>query len=183
LLFQRPDLKVTEIRGNVPTRLSKFEAADLDGMVLAYAGLHRLGLGSGISHVIPTSEMLPAVGQGAIAIEIREDDDPIIAMTAKLNDDTTSTCIAAERSFLRQLEGGCQVPIGALATIENGSVRLEGMVCSLDGSTMLRDSITGKALEAYELGFRLASSLIEQGADKLLDEARHQSMASFEPIL
>ncbi len=174
LLSHRPDLNVSEIRGNVPTRIKKFQESDLDGMILAFAGLHRLGLDSAVSQVIPFDLMLPAVGQGAVAVEIRTDDNEVAGLAATLNHKSTRTCVTAERSFLRRLEGGCQVPIGAIAIISGENIKLEGMVGSLDGSIIFRDSITGPAVAADELGIKLAELLISKGADRLLEEDRRQ---------
>ncbi len=178
LLHYRPDLEIVEIRGNVPTRLRKFDESDLDGMILAYAGVHRLGFGDRINGLIPFEIMLPAVGQGAVAIEVRDSDEDVMAVVAKLDDPATHTCIAAERAFLRRLEGGCQVPIGAHAVVTGEKVSLEGLVGSLDGSVVYRESVSGPAAEAAEIGIRLADKLIERGAAKLLDATRAEVEAS-----
>jgi hydroxymethylbilane synthase len=178
LLHYRPDLKIEEIRGNVPTRLRKFEESKLDGMILAFAGLHRLGLGNRVSQLVPFEIMLPAVGQGAVAIEIRNDDKRTANVVKTLDDKATRLCITAERAFLRRLEGGCQVPIGALATLNGDTLNVEGMVGSLDGTTVFRESITGDANDAESLGTRLADRLIEIGARKLLDTTREQVAAT-----
>lgn len=183
LLIFRPDLKIVEIRGNVPTRLKKFEESDLDGLILAYAGLHRLGLEEKVSQLIPFSLMLPAVGQGAVAVEVRDGDEQVLEMIARLDDEPTRICITAERAFLRRLEGGCQVPIGALATLENGRIRLDGMVASLDGSVVFREHVDGVAGAAETLGTRLAATLIDKGADNLLLESREHANASPEAIM
>ena len=175
LLNHRPDLQIVEIRGNVPTRLRKFDESDLDAMILAYAGLHRLGFESRISQIIPFEIMLPAVGQGAIAIEIRDNDENVAAMIAKLGDLTTRTAITAERAFLRRLEGGCQVPIGGYATVENGEITLTGVVGSLNGVVVFRETITGPADQADALGHQLAEHLIGNGAADLLDQVRADS--------
>ena len=172
LLSYRPDLVTEDIRGNIPTRLKRFDESDLDGMILAYAGLHRLNLESRITQIIPVEIMLPAVGQGAIAVEIRDGDEQIEHLTAKLDDPATRVCVTAERAFLRRLEGGCQVPIGALATIESDRISLEGMVGSLDGRTVFRERMGGHLEEAETLGTRLAETLIEQGAERLLEDVR-----------
>jgi len=172
LLHYRPDLKIEEIRGNVPTRLKKFDGSELDGMILAYAGLHRLGFGDRVDQLIPFDVMLPAVGQGAVAIEIRDGDERTANIVGGLNDQTTNLCITAERSFLRKLEGGCQVPIGAMAILDGSSLKLEGMVGSLDGSVVYRECIVGEASEAGSLGIRLAEILIERGARQVLDQTR-----------
>ena len=178
LLHHRPDLKIEEIRGNVPTRLRKFDESDLDGMILAYAGVHRLGLGERISQVVPFEIMLPAVGQGAVAIEIRGDDDRTARAVAKLSHQPTRICITAERAFLRRLEGGCQVPIGAHAMLNGDTVVLEGIVGSLDGTVVVRERISGKANDADSLGTKLAESLIALGAGELLDNTREQVAVS-----
>jgi hydroxymethylbilane synthase len=117
LLHYRPDLQIAEIRGNVPTRLRKFDESDLDAMILAYAGVHRLGFGERVSQLIPFEIMLPAVGQGAVAVEVRDTDSEILEICSELDDEETRSCVTAERAFLRRLEGGCQVPIGAHATL------------------------------------------------------------------
>jgi hydroxymethylbilane synthase len=174
LLHYRSDLKIEEIRGNVPTRLRKFDESDLDGMILAYAGLHRLGFGERVNQLIPFEIMLPAVGQGAVAIEIREQDKRTANAVAKLDDHTTDLCVTAERAFLRKLEGGCQVPIGALAALDGNVLKLEGMVGSLDGAVVFRESIMGDAAAAGSLGLQLADKLIEIGARELLDQTREQ---------
>lgn len=178
LLHYRNDLKIEEIRGNVPTRLRKFDESGLDGMILAYAGVYRLGLGDRISQLVPFEIMLPAVGQGAVAIEIRSDDERTAKVVSKLNHQPTLVCITAERAFLRRLEGGCQVPIGAHATLEADDVTLEGMVGSLDGTVVFRKRISGKAENAEFLGTKLADELIVLGARELLDNSREQAAAN-----
>ena len=165
----------------MPTRLKKFLESDLDGMILAYAGIHRLGLKSEISHLISADIMVPAVGQGAVALETRVEDKEVLAMTATLNHYETSRCVAAERAFLKRLEGGCQVPIGALATIDGDSIRLDGMVSSLDGAVMFRDQTTGTMPDAEALGSGLAEALIERGAEDLLAEAVLVELEGDEP--
>jgi hydroxymethylbilane synthase len=183
LLHYRPDLEIFEIRGNVPTRIKKFEESDLDAMILAFAGVHRLNLDSYIKQIIPFEIMLPAVGQGAMAIEIRNDDAEIRQLLQKLNDENTSFCVAAERSFLRSLEGGCQVPIGANAFLENDKIYLEGMVGNLDGSINLRGLISGDKKDAADLGKCLAENLIEKGANKLLEMTRETVEKTEEAVI
>ena len=178
LLNYRPDLEIVEIRGNVPTRLRKFDESDLDGLILAYAGLHRLGLDERISQIIPFDIMLPAAGQGAVAVEVRDRDEDLRDLTASLDDTPTRQCITSERAFLRRLEGGCQVPIGAHAALEDGQIHLEGMVGSLDGTVVYREKISGPSAEAESLGTRLAESLIAQGAANLLDATRAEAESS-----
>jgi hydroxymethylbilane synthase len=178
LLYYRPDLKIEEIRGNVPTRLRKFDESRLDGMILAFAGIHRLGLGDRVSQLVPFEIMLPAVGQGAIGIEIRSDDERTAHLVKSLDDKATRLCITAERAFLRKLEGGCQVPIGALATLDGDMLKLNGMVGNLGGTIVFRESIRGDANESESLGTRLADTLIEMGARELLDSTREQGASS-----
>ncbi|MBC7901061.1 MAG: hydroxymethylbilane synthase [Saprospiraceae bacterium] len=172
LLNFRPDLQIFDIRGNVPTRLEKFAASDLDAMILAYAGLHRLGLDSHIKQIIPFDIMLPAVGQGAVAVEIRDGDNETSCFVEKLGHAVTQICVTAERSFLRTIEGGCQVPVGAVAWLDGGTIHLEGMAGNLDGSVNLRETISGPKDDADGLGMQLGLILIEKGSDKLLAEAR-----------
>lgn len=175
LLRYRPDLNIVEIRGNVPTRIKKFRESDLDAMILAYAGVHRLGLGEHITELIPFEVMLPAVGQGVVAIETRDGDEEVASFMSKLDHAETRVRIAAERAFLRRLEGGCQVPIGALATVEGNEVRLEGFVGSLDGSRSFRESASGDAASAEAVGTGLAERMISNGAAELLEETRSEA--------
>jgi hydroxymethylbilane synthase len=172
LLHYRPDLSITEIRGNVPTRIRKLDESELDGMILAYAGVHRLGLDSRIRQVIPFGIMLPAVGQGAMAVEVRADDTKVREIVSVLDDTETRNCVTAERAFLRRLEGGCQVPIGAMARVEGDRIYLEGVVGSLDGDKNLRERITGDIADADALGTRLAEQMLEKGAGEILEEVR-----------
>lgn len=178
LLAFRPDLEIVEIRGNVPTRIEKYLASDLDGMILAYAGVHRLGLDAHIAQVIPTEILLPAVGQGVMAVEIREDDTEIAAMLDAINDAETKARITAERAFLRRLEGGCQVPIGAFAVIESGEIYLQGFVGNTDGSRVIRDAMRGANTDAENLGTTLAEKCLAAGANELLTEARNDAAHS-----
>lgn len=174
LLHYRPDLEIFEMRGNVPSRIAKFDESDLDAMILAFAGIHRLNLDERISQIIPFEIMLPAVGQGAMAIEVREDEAELKEILRIINDAETEFCATAERAFLRSLEGGCQVPIGANAIIENNKMHLEGFVGSLSGKTNLRERITGKKSEAEHLGQRLAQILIDKGANEILEVTRQR---------
>jgi hydroxymethylbilane synthase len=177
LLNRRPDIKIEEMRGNVPTRIEKFITSDLDAMILAYAGVHRLGLEQHISVNIPVTEMLPAVGQGAIAVEARTDDNELLGLVDEVNHRDTELCTNAERSFLRQLEGGCQVPIGAHAVLENDRLRLDGFVGSLDGTHVIRESVFADQADASSLGERLASICLSLGADALLRDVRNEGRA------
>lgn len=179
LLHYRPDLQIFEIRGNVPTRIKKFEESNLDAMILAFAGLRRLNLDSHIAQIIGFETMLPAVGQGAMAVEIRSEDAELKKILEVLNDEKTAVCVTAERAFLRSLEGGCQVPIGAHAALRDGEIRLEGFVGNLDGSINLREKISGAKQKAENLGNRLANILIEKGANEILEQTR-QTVESIE---
>lgn len=172
LLAYRPDLRIAEIRGNVPTRIQKYLASELDAMILAFAGVHRLGLDEHIAQVIPTEILLPAVGQGVMAVEMRADDGEVAEMLAAINDGATEACIRAERAFLRRLEGGCQVPIGAHATVDDGVVSLTGFVGTLDGSRVIRDSAVGAAGAADLVGTALAVTCLDSGAAEILEDAR-----------
>ncbi len=172
LLNYRKDLRIFEIRGNVPTRIKKFEESDLDAMVLAFAGLHRLEMDARIKQIVPVEIMLPAVAQGVVGVEIRADDFRIQKFLAKINDAETEKCILAERSFLRALEGGCQVPIGGFATLDDDRILLSGFTGSLDGEYALRESIGGNRGDAVVLGRELAEKMIERGANRLLDFTR-----------
>jgi hydroxymethylbilane synthase len=183
LLNYRPDLRIFEIRGNVPTRIAKFENSDLDAMILAYAGVHRLKLDAHIAEIIPFNIMLPAVGQGALAVEIRETDTELLEILKVLNDEETNSCITAERSFLRTLEGGCQVPIGANAVLQKDEIQLEGMVGNLDGSINIREKIAGEKSRAKDLGKRLAQILIDKGANELLEKTRQKVENTEEPVI
>lgn len=182
LLHHRPDLVIEEIRGNVPTRLRKFEGSVLEGMILAYAGLYRLGFEKHVSQIVPFEIMLPAVGQGAVAVEIRDGDKRTADVVRKLDHIVTRICVTAEREFLRTLEGGCQVPIGANATLDGNTLKLDGMVGSIDGKEIFRESLSGKFDEAESIGIRLANRLIELGARELLDQAREQTARITEVI-
>ncbi|MGA2668962.1 MAG: hydroxymethylbilane synthase [Ignavibacteria bacterium] len=173
LLNFRDDLKIVDIRGNVLTRLRKFEESSYDGLVLAYAGLLRLSLEAKVKHIIPTGIILPAAGQGVMAIETRQDEGDIIELVKVLHDEISFIETTAERSFLRFLEGGCQVPIGICSEVKNRTILiLEGMIGSLDGKKVVREQITGGASEPEELGKRLAQILLDKGGKEILEEIR-----------
>ncbi len=174
LLHCRPDLEIFEIRGNVPTRIAKFEESDLDAMILAYAGVHRLNLDQHIAQIIPFEIMLPAVGQGAMAIEIRTQNVELKELLQVFDDAETHACVVAERAFLRSLEGGCQVPIGANAISVKDEIHLEGFVGSLNGKTNLREKISGATEDAKNLGEKLARNLIAKGANEVLEQTRER---------
>lgn len=167
-LHRRPDLKLVNIRGNVETRLKKLEDENLDGLILAQAGLERLGLGSAISEILDPEWMLPAVGQGALGLECRADDAGTQALLQPLNHLPTRQAVLAERAMLRGLGGGCLVPIGASGTVNAGMLRLRGAVLPPDGTQRIADEMSGPADEAESLGRRLADALLARGARELL---------------
>ncbi len=183
LLAYRADLQIVEIRGNVPTRIKKMEEARLDAMILAFAGVHRLGLDSFIKQKIPFEIMLPAVAQGVIGIEIRNDDVETEELLKPINDKNTETCILAERAFLRTLEGGCQVPIGGRADLNGDEINLQGFVGNMDGSATMRDSIMGNRNDAVELGRELAERMIKNGANDLLSATRKDAEKSHKKVV
>jgi hydroxymethylbilane synthase len=168
LRHYRPDLELRDLRGNVDTRLRKLEAGEFDAIVLAKAGIERLGQGAKISETISPEVMLPAVGQGALGIECRSDDEEVFRLLQKLDDDETRAAVTAERALLSELEGGCQVPLGAWGRIENQKLVLEAAVLSADGAECLRRKSSGDVAEAAEVGRRLAQELIDAGADRIL---------------
>ncbi len=168
----RSDVVVKDLRGNVDTRIRKLDEGQYDAVILASAGLVRLGLQDRISARISIREMLPAVGQGAVAIEVRSDNDLAVETTRKLDHRETRLACLAERSFLRSLGGGCQFPIAAHASIDADLLKLEGLVATPDGSEILRDASSDTTDKADEIGSRLAAQLIERGADSLLDSHR-----------
>ncbi len=170
LLNKRPDIKITQLRGNVDTRLRKLDEGEFDAIILATAGVKRLGYEDKITEKIPTDISLPAIGQGAVGIECRVDDEFINNLLKKLDHEETSVCVRAERAFLKKLEGGCQVPIAAYAQLKDGEVYIEGLVGSIDGKTLLKESLSGKPENAETLGTTLAENLLAKGAKEILDE-------------
>ncbi|MBH0193013.1 MAG: hydroxymethylbilane synthase [Nitrospira sp.] len=170
LLNARPDLCIDMLRGNLDTRLRKLKEGQFDAIVLAAAGLHRLAWAQEITEYLDPVVSLPAIGQGALGIEGRGEDHFVRSILDRLNDQTTGTAVTAERAFLCRLEGGCQVPIAAYATLFDGELTLDGLVASVDGKTIIRDEIRGKNAEAYALGVQLAERLLARGGDKILRE-------------
>ncbi len=170
LLSIRPDLNIVDIRGNVPTRIKKFLASDWDGMILARAGVERLKLQKHISSVIPTYMLLPAVGQGALGIEVSSANNFACEAVAVLKDNDSYSAALAEREFLKVLEGGCQVPIGAFAEVKSNGLYLSGFVGSLDGTITFRKRLRGRISEPEKLGKTLAEEMLKAGADKVLQE-------------
>lgn len=170
LLHVRPDLVIVPIRGNLDTRLRKLDEGDLDAVVLAVAGLERLGLGDRISVALPVAVCVPAVGQGALAVQCRADDAATRALLAPLDDAATRAAVVAERALLAALGGGCRVPIAAYGEVRGAELCLEAVVASPDGRTLLRDRLTAPPTAAPVLGMALAARLLAAGARELLRE-------------
>lgn len=168
ILKQRPDLQIIDLRGNVGTRLAKLDDGQYDAIILASAGLKRLGLSERIRHCLTPDISLPAVGQGALGLECRAADQDVLALIQPLLHQETDICVRAERAFNAYLEGGCQVPIAGYATLQNGKIHIEGRVGSADGQTLLRAELTDEANNAQQLGENLARNLLDQGAGELL---------------
>ncbi|QNI51785.1 MAG: hydroxymethylbilane synthase [Synechococcus sp. YX04-3] len=165
-----PHLSFKDVRGNVITRLEKLDSGDYDCLILAAAGLERLGFGNRIHQIIPGDISLHAVGQGALGIECVEDKPEVLEIIKVLEHTTTSRRCLAERAFLRELEGGCQVPIGVNSQINNEELTLTGMVASLDGKRLIRDEASGSAADPESIGIELAGKLKQQGAGAILKE-------------
>ena len=168
LLHLRPDLQVVPLRGNVGTRLRKLETENLQAVILATAGLRRLGFSDRISQVLTAEEILPAVGQGALGLELRQDDTATREALQFLNHDKTEVTVRAERAFLKKLEGGCQVPIAAFSLIEGEGIRLQGLVAELDGSRIIKDEASGTKSNPEDIGTTLADKILTSGGDKIL---------------
>ena len=175
LLNLRPDLQVIDIRGNLNTRMKKLEESDWAGMLLACAGVTRLGWSRLIGDILDATTMLPAVGQGALGIEIRAGDGRVSKAVSGLHHSPTAHAALAERSLLRRLEGGCQVPIGTYGRIESGSLVLDAIVGSIDGRKVVRGKIHGSPSEAETLGKKLAEQLLSAGAGEILQQIRGES--------
>lgn len=168
ILYARPDLVIHDLRGNVGTRLSKLDSGLYDAIILASAGLKRLELANRIRHTMPPSMSLPAVGQGALGLECRADDDVVRQLIEPLRHNETESCVRAERAFNAFLEGGCQVPIAGYATLHQDTITIEGRVGSVDGKTLLKAVHKEHMAHAEALGEALAQDLLKQGAGELL---------------
>lgn len=168
LLALRPDLEVTFLRGNVNTRLNKLDSGEYDAIILASAGLKRLGMSERITSYIAPETILPAGGQGAVGIECRMDDESTKTLLAPLHHQLSAQAVLAERAMNKRLEGGCQVPIGGFALHQGADLWLRGLVADPDGSVILRDEVRGPASTAEELGIELANKLLKAGADNIL---------------
>ncbi len=171
----RTDLKIRDLRGNVPTRIRKYLDGDYDALILAAAGVKRLGLEDHIAEHLPPDRMFPAVSQGALAVQTRDGDDETLELLAPLDHEKTRLATLAERALLRRLEGGCQVPVGALGRVDSDSVTLSAAVCSLDGYEMVKGSETGAAQRCEEIGSSLAETLLAEGAAAILKGIREQN--------
>ncbi|EKU71537.1 hydroxymethylbilane synthase [Selenomonas sp. F0473] len=171
ILAVRPDLTLRDLRGNVNTRLEKLDAGEFDAVVLAAAGLRRLGLGDRIRSVLPRAMMLPAVGQGALAIECRAGDTEILAAIDFLRDANMTAAAAAERAFLSRVEGGCQIPVGVYAEMGEGNMlHVDAMIASVDGMRVCRSRASGRAEQAAQIGVSLAEELLDAGGREILKE-------------
>jgi hydroxymethylbilane synthase len=169
LLHCRADLTITPLRGNLDTRLRKLDTADIHAIIVAAAGLKRMGFGDKITQYFSADIMLPAIGQGALGLELRRDDEKTRDMLTFLDHYPTRAAVKAERSFLVELGGGCELPVAALAQFDDESIHLDALVANLDGSRIFRDAIEGPAHEAGELGTTLARTLVDAGAQQILD--------------
>lgn len=172
LLAARPDLEIVDIRGNVGTRLDKLDAGAADALIMARAGLERLGLGERITEVLDTDRFLPATGQGIVGLTCREGDDATLDRLAALDDKGAWPMAIAERAFLRSVQGGCNAPVGAHAEHLAGKLRLRARVLAMDGTDAVSAVRTGTAADAESIGMDLASELLDLGAARLIDEAR-----------
>ena len=170
LLHYRPDLNLIPLRGNVETRIKKLETEGLDAIILATAGLIRLGCGDKISEIISPEILLPAMGQGAVGIEARKHDVDNQILLADMDDENTHLALDAERAVVTQLEGGCNVPIGAFATIDGNEMTLRGLVASLDGKTLYKKELKGDKVNAVALGNEMGIALLDMGGDKIMHE-------------
>jgi len=170
LLHLRPDLNLVELRGNVPSRIKKFLESDWDAIILARAGVERLKLNKHISSIIKTDIMLPAVGQGALGIETRADNKSVNEIVKSIHHVNTYKAVLAERALLKTLEGGCQVPIGALAEVKSNGIFIDAIVGSLDGSLTFRKKIRGSKSNPEKVGRKLANDLLMAGAKIILEE-------------
>jgi hydroxymethylbilane synthase len=178
LLSLRPDLKVEQLRGNLDTRLRKLDEGQFDAIILAAAGVKRLGWQQRVTEFIPPDISLPAIGQGAIGIECRINDEWVNNLITALNHPETFTCVKAERAFLRKLEGGCQVPIAAHARLADGKIVMHGLVGSISGDRIIKGSIEGDPGHAETLGISLAEEVLSKGAKEILDEVYKKSLPS-----
>ena len=176
LLHHFPKVKTVEMRGNLQTRIAKMEAGQCDALMLAYAGVHRMGYDASIAYQFSLDQMIPAVGQGSVAIEALSSLDQVKkeAVRALVNHSDTECRLQAERAYLKELRGGCSVPVFALADLVNEEITLRGGVVSLDGKTLLQDQASGSKLQAEAVGETLAGKIIAQGGEQILREIRER---------
>jgi hydroxymethylbilane synthase len=172
LLHARPDIVILPLRGNLDTRLKKLESGDMDAIILAAAGVKRLGFEHKITEYLDENIMLPAVGQGALCIETREKDTDIAQIVACMEHYQTRRIVSGERAFLHCLEGGCQVPIAASGKIEKNIFTITGLVATIDGATVIRDTMSGPEENSERVGIKLAKSLVSMGAREILEELK-----------
>ncbi|CAK8716530.1 hydroxymethylbilane synthase [Candidatus Electrothrix gigas] len=170
LSFLRPDLEIRDLRGNLDTRLRKLDEGEYDAIILAGAGLNRLGMQKRITALFTSEQMLPAIGQGSLGIELRMADTELLDGLQFLHHPETAITVATERAFLLRLEGGCQVPIGGFATIAGDTITLTGLIASLDGKTILKEQFSGPVADAEKIGVTLAETLLDRGGKAILDE-------------
>jgi hydroxymethylbilane synthase len=172
VMHLRPDLEIVDVRGNLDTRMRKAEEGQVDAVILAAAGITRMGWADRITSYVPVTQMVPAVGQGAIGIEIREDDEFLRHVMEQIGHPETMECVTAERIVMRMLEGGCQVPIGAYARYEDETLVMDALVGSVDGSRIVREQLCGDAGEPEALGHAMVERLLALGAGEILEEIR-----------
>lgn len=166
----RPDVIINDLRGNLDTRLRKLDDGQYEAIILAAAGLNRLGMQKRITSLFSMEQMLPAIGQGALGIELRNSDAELLSRMQFLHDPETAATVTAERAFLLRLEGGCQVPIGGHAVLTGGTITLTGLIASMDGKNILREQQSAPLEKAQQLGSELGQSLLDQGGKHILDE-------------
>jgi hydroxymethylbilane synthase len=183
VLALRPDLDIIDVRGNLDTRMRKAEDGELDAVLLAAAGITRMGWADRITHYIEPSAMCPAVGQGAIGVEVREGDEFMAGVCRQLDDPATKVCITAERVVMRMLEGGCQVPIGAYCRVEGDGLVMDAIVADVDGTRVVRETVTGPADDPEGLGAEAVRLLLARGAGDILARVREASGGSVSELL
>ncbi|OJJ15430.1 hydroxymethylbilane synthase [marine bacterium AO1-C] len=174
LKYYYPRIRTADVRGNLQTRLKKLEKGNYDALILAYAGVHRMGYHDYIVEILSTEKFTPAVGQGCVAIEAAEnlDKDKLALIRQQINDEPTEKCLRAERAFLRTLEGGCSIPVFGLATLQNDQITLNGGIISLGGEQLVKEQVSGHFEEAENLGKQLAQSILQSGGGQILDEIK-----------
>ena len=172
LLHLKPNLNIVDIRGNVITRLEKMKEGYCDAMIMATTGLRRLGLQSYIAEIIAPEIIIPAVGQGAIGIEINEKDEETKEIISQINHSNTWNSIVAERAFMHTLEGGCQVPVGCYTSLTGDEIKITGFVASLDGKQYIKQELSGNIINAEEIGTKLANQIISLGGKQILNAIR-----------